>query len=124
MGREHALYVGDQIIGYSDLEDRDDGMGVASGAFRPTSLYSSVRPIFHRFAAALGNQPPRQQDQEEIDAYYRERDALPLRLVDKTGRTVVTSFIHIEDFAEEAGVTDPSTIRLVVQIADRTVFRE
>jgi hypothetical protein len=42
--------IGDEIIGFSELEGGDPPMGVASGRFFPTAAYSSIQPycIQHR----------------------------------------------------------------------------
>lgn len=42
--------LGDQVIGFSDLEGGDPPMGVAFGRFLPTSAYASIQPhcITHR----------------------------------------------------------------------------
>jgi hypothetical protein len=118
MPHPFTLYLGEQPLGQSDLENIDEGMGVVWGTFHPTPAYESVRPIFRRFANSLGHSSARPDDNSELARYYRERDALRLTLRDAAGQLLFTSFIHIEDLSEEAP-GDPESLRLVVQIADR-----
>ena len=122
MTKPFTLYLGHEVLGYSQLEDLDEGMGVASGIFTPTAKYETVQPVFRRFAAALGHHSAEATDEVAVANYYRERDALPLSLVNPAGLKVSTSFIHVEDLSVEA-LSEAEALRLVAQISDREAYR-
>jgi hypothetical protein len=116
MPHSFTLCLGDEPLGHSDLENFDEGMGVAWGTFHPTAAYESVRAIFRRYINALGHSSAG-ADELELARYYRERDALPLILLNPAGQPLSTSFLHIEDFSAEAP-GDPESLRLVAQIGE------
>jgi hypothetical protein len=110
----HTVRLHGVIVGHSELENIDPGLGRAWGAFRPGLGYELVQPVFRLFAQAMprGGGP---KDQALLDRYYRARDALQLDLQDATGRNIRTSAIHIADYTVEEG---PSAIELDVLIKD------
>ena len=104
---KHTVKLHGVIVGHSDLEHTDPGVGRAWGAFRPGLGYELVQPVFRLFA------------QGEVERYYRARDALKLELQDANGRPIPTSTIHIADFTVENG---PSAIELDVLIPDEAYW--
>lgn len=97
-----TVYFGADAIGVSDLEDSDSGMGVATGRFVPAAAYARVRAIFrgHAEAHAACERTP---DETRLLRMYAERDALGLELRDAVGTLVATEWVHVYDYAEEAG---------------------
>ena len=91
------------VIGHSNLDKSDLGMGVVFGAFSPTQEYQLVQPIFQLFADGKHKE------------YYKERDALNLKLRTDTGDFVAVSCIHIADYSLEIG---PDSMELEVHLAD------
>jgi hypothetical protein len=91
------------LIGESDLEDADQGMGLVRGRFRPNAAYAEVQPIFRKYADAIPNTSALPTDEALLQQYYRQRDELALRIVDASGSVVPTTSIHIYDFTYEAG---------------------
>lgn len=111
---KHTLKLHGVIVGHSELEHDDRGVGRAWGAFRPGLGYELVQPVFRLYAQAA----PRDgspEDASMLDRYYRARDALKLELVDANGAAIPTSTIHIADYTVEDG---PGAIALDVLIAD------
>jgi hypothetical protein len=110
----HTLKLHGIIVGHSDLEHVEPGVGRAWGAFRPGLGYDLVQPVFRLFAQAV----PREEgarDDALLARYYKARDALNLELVDGNGARIRTSAIHIADYSIEAG---PAAIELDVLIHD------
>ena len=91
------------MLGHSELEDIDESMGVWSGPFRPAPGYEQFRPIFRRFANAVGLTSRDPGNRDRIARYYQERDSLDLRLFDSSGQEVPTATIHVHDYSVEAG---------------------
>jgi hypothetical protein len=89
-----------EIIGSSDLEERDASLGVAGGRFVPTAAYERVRPVFQLFIAARADGES-EADVAKLDAYETERARLVLTLQDASGKDVATSGIAVLDFAAE-----------------------
>ena len=110
---KHTVKLHGVIVGHSELEHADPGVGRAWGAFRPGLGYELVQPVFRLFAQAS----PRAgaKDDGLLARYYKARDALKLELQDAHGRSIPTSTIHIADFTVEEG---PSAIELDVLIPD------
>ena len=108
----YTLTLSGVVVGHSDLEHADRGVGRAWGAFRPGMGYELVQPVFQLYAEAA----PRggAKDSEKLERYYKARDALPLQLRDDAGRQIKTSTIHIADF----GRGEPPSVELDVLIAD------
>lgn len=111
----HTLKLHGVVVGWSDLEEIEPGLGRARGRFRPGIGYELVQPIFRLFAEAV----PRSadgRDEAKLERYYKSRDALQLQLVDDTtGRPISTSAIHIADYRNTGGSDD---CELDVLIAD------
>ena len=105
---------GSIVLGYSELEDVDESMGVRSGPFRPAPGYEQFRPVFRRFANAVGPTSREPQNAEAFAKYYQERDRLGLRLFDADGREV-PAVIHVYDYSVEAG---PEAYQLEVYLAE------
>jgi hypothetical protein len=96
MKRFSVVHKGD-VIGTSDLEGRDPGMGVANGRFVPTPAYESVRDVFETFAEAIDP-----VNADVLQHYFAQRDSLGLELR-CDGAVVPTRTIHIADFSRDAG---------------------
>ena len=102
------------MLGHSELEHVDEGMGVRSGPFRPAPGYEQFRPVFRRFANAVGPTSREPENAEAFAKYYEERDRLGLRLFDDNGREV-PAVIHVHDYSVEAG---PDAYQLEVYLAE------
>ena len=89
-----------EIIGSSDLEERDASLGVAGGRFVPTAAYERVRPVFQLFIAARADGES-EADAAKLDAYETARARLVLTLEDASGKALATSGIVVLDFAAE-----------------------
>jgi hypothetical protein len=48
----YTILCNGEVIGSSDLEDREPDLGVAAGRFEPTDAYARVAPVFRLFAEA------------------------------------------------------------------------
>lgn len=109
----HTVRLHGVIVGHSELENIEPGVGRAWGAFRPGLGYDLVQPVFRLFAQAV----PRdgEKDKSLLERYYSARDALSLELVDDGGRSIRTNAIHIADYTIEEG---PSAIELDVLVTD------
>lgn len=110
----HTLKLHGVIVGHSDLEHSERGVGRAWGVFRPGLGYDLVQPVFRLFAQAVALDGS-QQDSALLQRYYKARDALKLELTDAAGVTIPTSTIHIADYTIEDG---PTAIHLDVLIPD------
>lgn len=111
---KHTLKLHGVIVGHSDLEHSERGVGRAWGVFRPGLGYELVQPVFRLYAQAVAPDLS-QQDSAKLERYYKARDALGLELTDQTGAKIPTSAIHIVDQTVEEG---PSAIHLEVLIPD------
>jgi len=114
---KHTVKLHGVIVGHSELEHADPGVGRAWGAFRPGLGYELVQPVFRLFAQAS----PRTGGKDDVllTRYYKARDALKLELQDAHGKPIPTSTIHIADFTVEEG---PSAIELDVLIPDEAYW--
>lgn len=115
---KHTVKLHGVIVGHSELEHADRGVGRAWGTFRPGMGYELVQPVFRLFAQAA----PRgssERDEAMLARYYKARDALKLELQDAQGRAIPTSAIHIADFTVEEG---PAAIELDVLIPDEAYW--
>lgn len=105
------LRLGHSVLGFSDLEHRDPGMGAAFGRFRPTDGYEQVAPLFRQIAAreptARSAQEPASGD-AELRALFAARDALGLTLHGPSGQ-VPTQCLFVRDYSADAG---PDAIEL------------
>jgi hypothetical protein len=114
----HTVRLHGVIVGHSDLEHTEPGIGRAWGAFRPGLGYDLVQPVFRLFARAL----PRDgssRDEAVLARYYKARDALKLELSDGDGAPIPTSVIHIADYSIEEG---DEAIELDVLISDESYW--
>ncbi len=117
MDARYRIRCNGEEIGASELEERDSGMGIATGVFVPSPAYERVRATFRIFSEAMRETGP--ADQEMIDRYYRERDKLGLTVVRPDGTLLRTSVVHISDFSE--GPNDDS-YEVEVHIDDPAFF--
>ena len=108
------------VVGYSELLERDESMGVACGAFSPGPDYTRVQAIFRLFAEANAETAAEATDEEKLERYYAARDALGLQLAEPTGRVIPTDVIHIADYTVELG---PDAIEVEVVLDDPGFFR-
>lgn len=98
----HTVRLKGVIVGHSELEQVDRGVGRAWGDFRPGLGYELVQPVFRLFSEAV----PRDgsmKDSARLERYYKARDTLALELVDADGALIRTSTIHIADYPNEQG---------------------
>ena len=111
---KHTLKLHGVIVGHSDLEHIEPGVGRAWGAFRPGLGYELVQPVFRLFAQAVphGRIAAGRGDARAI---LQARDALDSSSPTRTGATIPTSAIHIADYTVEEG---PAAIELDVLIPD------
>jgi hypothetical protein len=115
---KHTLKLHGVIVGHSELEHSERGVGRAWGAFRPALGYELVQPVFRLYSKAV-DADGSEQDAQMLERYYKARDALNLELTDASGGSIPTSTIHIADYTIEDG---PSAIQLDVLIADETYW--
>jgi hypothetical protein len=111
---KHTVRLHGVIVGHSELENADQGLGRAWGQFRPGLGYELVQPVFRIFAQAA----PRDgssRDEAGLERYYKARDAMGLELVDASGHQIRTSAIHIADYTVEEGT---GALELDVLISD------
>jgi hypothetical protein len=114
----HTLKLHGVIVGHSDLEHAEPGVGRAWGRFRPGIGYDLVQPVFHLFARAV-RADGSQTDAAALARYYKARDALNLELVDATGARIATTTIHIADYTTEDAATP---IEIDVLISDEAYW--
>jgi hypothetical protein len=110
----HTVRLHGVIVGHSELEHADVGLGRAWGAFRPGLGYDLVQPVFRLFAQAV----PRDgtaKDDAMLARRHRSRNALALEVQDADGNPIRTSAVHIADYTVEEG---PGAIELDVLIKD------
>ena len=110
----HTVRLHGVIVGHSDLENVEPGLGRAWGVFRPAVGYELVQPVFRLFAQAAPHDGSA-RNSAGLARYYKARDALNLELLDGSGRTLRTSAIHIVDYSPESG---GAPIQLDVLIKD------
>lgn len=114
----HTLKLHGVIVGHSDLEHTEPGVGRAWGVFRPGLGYDLVQPVFRLFAQAV-RADGSQQDAAKLARYYKAREALNLQLIDANGANIATSTIHIADYTVEDGA---APIQLDVLIPDEAYW--
>lgn len=100
MGLMYRVFAGPELLGESDLPERDAAMGVAIGKFHPAPRYDTVRPVFLKFADALPTSSAESADSRALVDYYQCRDALGLSIRTALGEAVTTEWVHIEDFGD------------------------
>jgi hypothetical protein len=111
----HTVKLHGVIVGYSELEERDESLGRAWGRFRPGLGYELVQPIFRLFSEAVPTPGGEPRDQEVLARYHAARDKLGLVLVNAEGERIATSAIHIADYTVEQGA---EALELDVLISD------
>jgi len=107
----HTVRLKGVVVGWSDLEVAEPALGRARGRFRPGIGYDLVQPVFQLYAEAVPTPGAEAADQDKLERYYRSRDLLGLSLEDDSGRSILTSAIHIADYK--------GSIELEVLISDR-----
>lgn len=115
---KHTLRLHGVIVGHSELEHSERGVGRAWGVFRPGLGYDLVQPVFRLYAQAVARDGS-EQDASKLQRYYKARDAMHLELVDSQGTAIPTSAIHIADYTVEDGA---SAIELDVLIPDENYW--
>jgi hypothetical protein len=109
----YTLRLRDIVIGWSDLERRDQGTGVARGSFRPGLGWDLVEPIF-----VLRPTDPAAPDAADREQRYRRaRDTLSLSLHAADGTMLDTARIDV--MRDEESNTD---LALEVVIVDQTFW--
>lgn len=88
------LMLGEEELGRSRLEGLNDGMGVAVGAFTPSTAYVRVAPLFRRMTEAM-------EAGADLSEFFRARDALDLRILGPDGMLVPTEFVAVRYFGDE-----------------------
>jgi hypothetical protein len=116
---KHTVKLHGVIVGHSELEHIERGVGRAWGSFRPGLGYELVQPVFRLYAQAVA-MGGAVRDEALLARYYNARDALQLELVDARGSRISTNTIHIADYTIEEG---PSAIALDVLIPDDGYWR-
>jgi hypothetical protein len=110
-----------ELIGTSELEQRDESQGVATGAFVPTAAYARVRPVFRLFVAARadGESEP---DAAKLAAYEAARDRLQVAVTDADGKALVGAGVIVLDFGDEGATPGPDTCEVEVYFATPEKF--
>jgi|SRR5579862_1272821 len=106
-------------IGWSLLEGRDDGMGVATGVFHPGPDYPRIQPVFRLFADAVGA-AERESCEPDLAAFFQARSRLALSVHRTDGQLIRSSSVHIYDFTVEV---DEEALELEVIVADPDAWR-
>lgn len=117
MSKTYRIICDGEVIGTSALEERDAGMGTASGQFEPATAYQKVRWVFRTYSDAQREQGP--ADEQKVAEYYRRRDELNLSVESANGQSVPVTVVHISDFADE---TDHDAYEVEVHSADPAFF--
>ena len=97
----YAILCNGEVIGHSDLEDREPELGVAGGRFEPTDAYPPFAHVFRLFAEAHAdgeNEPV----PAKLQAYEEARAGLVLEVRDAGGRVLQGAGVSITDVAGEA----------------------
>lgn len=115
----HTVRLKGVIVGHSELEHTERGIGRAWGAFRPGLGYELVQPVFRLFARAVPHDGS-SRDDAMLARYHDARDSLELQLEDANGKRIRSSTIHIADYTVEAG---DKAIELDVLISDEAYWQ-
>jgi hypothetical protein len=115
----HTVMLKGIAIGYSDLEEVDQALGMARGQFRPGIGYELVQPVFKLFTDAVPVRGGEVSDTEKLARYHKSRDALGLTLEDDAGRAVKATAIHIADYTHLNG----GTMEVEALIADERYWK-
>ncbi len=103
MSPTYEIMYGNKCIGTVRLTGVDTGMGIALGEFTPTPVYEEVRLVFRLFTKAMLAQEARKPYEDDLNAYYRQRDELHLHVEDADGRLIPSECVHIVDLSLEMG---------------------
>ena len=101
-------------VGWSDLEQVDEGSAVATGLFRPGPGYDLVQPIFRLYAEAVPKEGARAGDEAKLARYQAARERLGLTLHGPRGTAIPTAALHVHD-ASGAG---DDALRLEAHLAE------
>jgi hypothetical protein len=96
--KQFLVCVDGEVIGSSDLEGRDPGMGMLNGPFYPTPAYEKVKGTFELFSAAVDHKP---SNETLLASCNAQCDALGLTLRTGDNRTIPTATIRIWDYARD-----------------------
>lgn len=117
MTGHYRICCDDELIGVSDLESLDPGMGTATGKFTPAPGYERVRNVFRLFAEAHRDTGP--PDPEKLASYYQARDLLALTVETSSGEVVSVDLVHIADFRDSI---DESACEVEIHVSDASFF--
>jgi hypothetical protein len=97
----YAILCNGEIIGHSELEDREPDLGLASGRFEPTDAYPPVAHVFRLFAEAQAD-GENESVPAKLAAYEEARAGLVLEVREAGGRVLAGAGVSITDVAGEA----------------------
>jgi hypothetical protein len=109
-----------ELIGTSNLEERDESMGTAGGVFAPTPAYERVRPVFRMFIAARadGESEP---DAAKLKAYEAARAPLELVVTDEKGTLLPAAGVAVLDYSDDS---DPDALEVEIYFATPQKFAQ
>lgn len=111
----------DTLIGHSDLEGVDLGMGILHGEFFPVAGYEAFRPIFQLFGDASPDTAHlKSGDSAKLQAFREQVEALELEVWHRSGEGLPVADVHIYDFSAELGLE--SECQVEVHILDRPAW--
>jgi hypothetical protein len=99
----YRILCNDILIGYSDLEGRDQGMAVAYGRFVPTAGYEQFRSMFRLRTEAESQTNAQSGNARKLDVYDRQIARPSLTIQTAAGASLSTGWIEVRDFSVEAG---------------------
>jgi hypothetical protein len=102
-----AILCNGTLIGHSDLEGVDLGMGILTGEFWPSPGYEEFRPIFQLFGkASPDSSQPSQKGESEPAKFSAYREAvrnLQFGVRHESGQALPFNNVHIVDFSSDLG---------------------
>lgn len=111
----------DAVIGHSDLEAVDLGMGILHGEFLPTAAYEAVRPIFQLFGDASPEAAPSKfGESAKLQAFREQVAQVALEVWHRSGENLPVAEVHIYDFSSELGLE--SECQVEVHLRDRAAW--
>lgn len=111
----------DAVIGHSNLEAVDLGMGILHGEFLPTAAYEVVRPIFQLFGDASPEAAPSKSGESaNLEAFRVQVGKLELEVWHRSGENLPVLDVHIYDFSADLGLE--SECQVEVHIRDRSLW--
>ncbi len=121
MTMKFEIRCNDAMIGHSDLEAVDLGMGILHGEFLPLAAYESVRPIFQLFGDASPDTAHlKSGDSAKLQAFREQVAELELEVWHRSGENLPVAEVHIYDFSSELG--PESECQVEVSIRDRAAW--